>query len=109
VEPEMAELFTAGLARHRAGAELTVARIADLGRLRPGLPPEQATAILATLSSPDTYASLTGEYGWSFNQCEAWLQDLLQHQLLAPLAPAGRAMDESAADTPGKDGPPLIG
>ena len=101
----MAELFAAGLARHRAVAELTVGRLADLGRLRPDVPPERATAILATLSSPATYASLTGAYGWSFNQREAWLQDLLRHQLLAPPAPAGRAVDESATDSPAETGP----
>ena len=95
VEPEMAELYADGLARHRAGAELTVGRLADLGR-----PPERATAILATLSSPATYASLTGDYGWSFDQCEAWLQDLLRHQLLAP---PGRRRARSGLT--GTDGP----
>jgi AcrR family transcriptional regulator len=84
VEPQMAQVLAAGLARHRAGAEQTVGRIADLGRLRPDVPPQQAIAILATLSSPATYASLTGDYGWSFDQCETWLQDLLRDQLLAP-------------------------
>jgi AcrR family transcriptional regulator len=108
VEPEMAELFAAGLARHRAGAELTVGRLVDLCRLRPDVPPERATAILATLSSPATYSSLAGDYGWSFDQCEAWLQDLLRHQLLAPPGPAARALDESATDSPA-DRPPLIG
>lgn len=100
VEPEMAELYADGLARHRAGAELTVRRLADLGRLRPDVPPERATAILATLSSPATYASLTGDYGWSFDQCEAWLQDLLRHQLLAP---PGRRRARSGLT--GTDGP----
>ena len=89
VEPEMAELFAAGMARHRAGAEATVALLIHLGQLRPDVPPEQATAILATLSSTATYASLTGEYAWSFDQSEAWLQDLLRHQLLAPPRTSG--------------------
>jgi AcrR family transcriptional regulator len=89
VEPEMAGLFAAGMARHRAGAEATVSRLIHLGQLRPDVPPEQATAILATLSSPATYASLTGEYAWSFDQCEAWLQDLLRRQLLAPPRTSG--------------------
>ena len=60
----------------------------------------RATAILATLSSPATYASLTGDYGWSFDQCEAWLQDLLRHQLLAP---PGRRRARSGLT--GTDGP----
>ena len=104
VEPQMAQVFAAGLARHRAGAELTVGRIADLGGLRPDVSPRQAAAILATLSSPATYASLASDYGWSFDQCETWLQDLLRHQLLALPAPAGRAVDESAANLPAETG-----
>ena len=83
-------------------------RLADLGRLRPDVPKERATAILATLSSPATYASLTGDYGWSFDQCQAWLQDLLCHQLLAP-STGGPGRGRARSGLTGRDGPPLIG
>jgi AcrR family transcriptional regulator len=84
VEPEMAETFSAGMARHRAGARATVERLAHLGGLQADVSAEQATGMLATLTAPTVYASLTGEFGWSFDQCEDWLRALLGAQLLEP-------------------------
>jgi len=83
VEPEMAGALAAGMRRHRAGAEATVGRIAELGKLRAGVDVEEAAAVLATLSAPGVYATLTGEYGWSFDRCEAWIERTLRQQLLA--------------------------
>jgi AcrR family transcriptional regulator len=83
VEPDMADALAAGMARHRAGAEATVARIAELGKLRAGVEPDEAVAILATLCAPSVYAMLAGTYGWSFDDCEAWLERTLRQQLLA--------------------------
>jgi AcrR family transcriptional regulator len=82
VEPELAEAYAAGMERHRAGAAATVARIAALGRLRPGLDEAEATAIVATLCDPAVYAALTGGHGWSFDRCEGWLVATLRRQLL---------------------------
>jgi AcrR family transcriptional regulator len=83
VEPELAATFAAGMARHRAGAEATVQRLLGLGALRADLAPDAAAAILATLTAPSVYASLTGEYGWSFDECQAWLGQTLAKQLLS--------------------------
>jgi AcrR family transcriptional regulator len=83
VEPELGETFAAGMARHRAGARAAVERIRELGGLRPGLSPDDAAAVLAALTAPSLYASLTGEHGWSFDRCEAWLDETLAAQLLA--------------------------
>lgn len=82
VEPEMADAFAAGMERHRAGARATVDRIAELGKLRRGLSRPDATAIVATLCAPAIYAALTGQHGWSYDQCESWLNDTLRRQLL---------------------------
>jgi hypothetical protein len=84
VEPEMAETLAAGMARHRAGAEATVGRLAHLGLLCPDVGPEDATAMLATLTATTVYDYLTGEFAWTFDRCEVWLQELLRHQLLEP-------------------------
>lgn len=84
VEPEMAETFAAGIARHRAGARATIKRLLQLRALRPQLEPERAAAMLATLTAPTVYATLTDEFAWSFDDCESWLQELLRDQLLAP-------------------------
>jgi AcrR family transcriptional regulator len=83
VEPELAESFAAGMERHRAGAQATVDRLAELGRLHPKLSRHDAAAIVATLCAPSVYAALTGPHGWTFDRCEAWLLDTLRRQLLA--------------------------
>jgi AcrR family transcriptional regulator len=84
VEPELGETFAAGMARHRAGAQTTVDRLGRLGALRAGLTPHDAAAVLAALTAPSLYASLTQEHGWTFDRCEAWLNETLATQLLAP-------------------------
>lgn len=83
VEPDMADALAAGMARHRAGAEQTVGRLVALDALRPGADAEEATAVVATLTAPTVYASLSREFGWTFDRCESWLADTLAAQLLA--------------------------
>lgn len=83
VEPEMAAAYRAGMERHRGGAEATVGRIRDLGGLRAGLSVGDAAAMLATLTAPPVYASLTQEFGWTYAACQSWLERVLSAQLLA--------------------------
>jgi len=92
VEPELATAYAEGMARNRAGAEATVQRIADADALRRDVPPERAAAILATLTRPVLWESLTGDFGWSFDDAENWLTSVLTRELLEPdrRAPAGR-------------------
>ena len=82
VEPDLATAYTEGLARHRAGAEATVKRIASAGALRPDVPRERAVAMLATLTRPENWEALTGDFGWSFDEAESWLTDVLARELL---------------------------
>lgn len=82
VEPELSETFAAGMARHRAGAKATIDRIVELGGLHAGVAPEEAVAVLAALTAPSLYASLTREHGWSFDRCEEWLTRILGAELL---------------------------
>jgi AcrR family transcriptional regulator len=83
VEPEMAATFAEGMARHRAGAQATVDRLVKLRALRAGLSRDDATAVVATLTAPAVYASLTGEFGWSYDRCQTWLEETLATQLLS--------------------------
>jgi AcrR family transcriptional regulator len=83
VEPELAATFAAGMARHRAGAEATVDRLIQLGALRPGLAREDAAAVVATLTAPVVYASLTHDHGWTYDRCETWIEETMAAQLLA--------------------------
>ena len=52
------------------------------GPLRDGLTPEVAQTTYATLASPETYAFLTGDRGWTPEQYEHWLTDSLTRLLL---------------------------
>lgn len=90
VEPELATAYAEGMARHRAGAEATVRRITAAGALRDDVPPERAVAILATLTQPTSWEALTGDYGWSFDEVESWLADVLARELLAVPAAGAR-------------------
>lgn len=90
VEPNLATAYAEGMARHRAGAEATVQRIADAGALLPDLSRERAAAILATLTRPVNWESVTGEFGWSFDEAQTWLTDVLARELLAPATPTPR-------------------
>jgi len=51
--------------------------------LRPGLGVQRATDLLWTLNHPDVYRLLVGERGWTPDQHERWLADILCTQLLA--------------------------
>lgn len=82
VEPAMAEALAAGMERHHAGAQSTVERLVSLGKLRRGVEPAVATAVVSTLCSPATYAMLTQRYAWTFDACEDWLNATLRRQLL---------------------------
>lgn len=51
--------------------------------LRPGLDPGRATDILWTLNHPNLYRLLVSDRGWTPDQHEEWLADLLCAELLA--------------------------
>jgi len=56
--------------------------------LRPGLDPERAVAIYLALTQHEVYRQLVDVFGWSPNDYEIWLSDLLKQQLLAnPTSP----------------------
>jgi AcrR family transcriptional regulator len=82
VEPDLATAYAEGMARHRAGAEATVKRIAGAGALRKDVSHERAVAILATLTRPINWEALTGEFGWSFDEAESWITDVVARELL---------------------------
>jgi AcrR family transcriptional regulator len=76
-----------------AGAELKVAlagRRANLSRiigetasmLRPDLTQERATAIYLALTRDEVYQELVGVFGWTPDDYETWLAELLKQQLL---------------------------
>src|SRR5713226_2495252 len=54
------------------------------GRLRPGISPSEAMAVIWTLSGPDQYTQLVFDRGWTPSRYEEWLGAALIDTLLQP-------------------------
>jgi AcrR family transcriptional regulator len=84
VEPDVAVVVEKGYRRHDGGARQVVQRLQRARALRPGLPAERAGDILAAMTWHEHYRLLTQRYGWTFDECEAWLAETLATLLLRP-------------------------
>jgi AcrR family transcriptional regulator len=82
IEPDVAKVLGEGNRRHREGTRRVALRLAELGALRPGLSPERAGDVFGVLTWAETYRNLTQDYGWTFDECEAWLTETLTTLLL---------------------------
>ncbi|HEV2034575.1 MAG TPA: TetR/AcrR family transcriptional regulator [Candidatus Dormibacteraeota bacterium] len=60
------------------------ARLEGSGRLRAGISPPEAVAIIWALSGPDQYTQLVFERGWTPSRYEEWLGDSMINTLLQP-------------------------
>jgi AcrR family transcriptional regulator len=88
---EIAALFRAQQdSRHRDQARLARS-LSRRGCLRPGLSERRATDIMWALANPTTHRALVGERGWTPEEYQRWLAELLACGLLpqTPLAEAG--------------------
>src|SRR5215203_6096384 len=72
-EPAVADALREGKRRHREGYRRVSSRLAQLDALRSAYQPERAGDTMALLTSPETFRTLTREYGWSFGECEVWM------------------------------------
>lgn len=81
-EPDAAVAVADGLRRHDQGAAGIAHRLASLGALHAGLPPERAAAVLSMMTAPAGWRQLTEGSGWSFDDAEAWLTTSLTKLLL---------------------------
>jgi AcrR family transcriptional regulator len=82
-EPEIAALLDELLHKRLQGVRFFVDAVAARGRLRTGMTTDQAAQTVWALSSPDVHRLLTVKLGWSREDYQAWLQDMLQATLLA--------------------------
>ena len=82
VDEDLARLYTEGRARHIEGSRKTTELLRRLHGLRADLAPERAAALLGTLTGPAVWASLTRDYGWTFDEAERWIRETLGQQLL---------------------------
>lgn len=62
------------------------AMLESSGRLRAGISPTEAVAVIWALSSPDCYNQLVFQRGWTPARYEEWLADALINMLLQPLS-----------------------
>ena len=92
-EPEIAELWARIQAEFYDNQRAVVADIHKRGALRRGLGVERAADILWTLNHPEVYRLMVAERGWTPDEHEQWLADLVCSQLLRP----------RAADTPRRE------
>jgi TetR/AcrR family transcriptional regulator of autoinduction and epiphytic fitness len=83
------------LARYREREELRLrgmiqygvsARLERSGRLRGGISPSEAMAVIWALSGPDQYIQLVFDRGWTPARYEEWLGDALVNMVLQPPA-----------------------
>lgn len=81
-DPSAAELRRADRQNRYQGQRTYIDILLANGPLRDGLTPAQAQATYAALASPDTYAFLTSDRGWTPEQYEHWLTDTLTRLLL---------------------------
>ena len=80
-----AAALLAEVARQRHEGQQRVARsLARSNALRPGLKERDAADIIHALASPEVYALLVTDRGWSGERYEKWLRSILVDQLLPP-------------------------
>ncbi len=82
-DPTIGAYWAGVTASRRAGQHAMVARLAELGGLRPGLDVERATDVVVVLVGHDAYTGLVEGAGWTVPAYKAWLFATLAHQLLA--------------------------
>jgi AcrR family transcriptional regulator len=83
-EPEIAELWTRIQADFYENQRTVVEDLHKRRALRRGLAVDRAADILWTLNHPDVYRLVVTERGWTPDEHEKWLADLLCSQLLSP-------------------------
>src|ERR1700694_4246742 len=59
-------------------------RLEGSGRLRVGISPSEAVAVIWALSGPDQYTQLVFDRGWTPSRYEQWLGDAMIDSLLQP-------------------------
>jgi AcrR family transcriptional regulator len=77
-----AETLATATERYRAGMELTAARLAAAGALRPGVSAEQAADVLWFYFGYMSYFTLVDDNKWTLDQAERWLVGAARQALL---------------------------
>jgi AcrR family transcriptional regulator len=83
-DPEIAGLWRRYKSQRLEGQRVLLGIVTEGCGLREGLSPEAALDVVFTLGSPETYALLVGDRGWSPAEFERWYEDALARLLLPP-------------------------
>jgi len=84
VDPDARALDEESERNRMGGAAGFVAKLAELGGLRPDVDPQRATQIAATLMDPMPYRRLVRDAGWSMDDYAAWIEGILRASVLDP-------------------------
>jgi AcrR family transcriptional regulator len=82
VDADAAAESSKGDQQRLAGMRELADHLHDNGQLRPGLSPAEAAERVAVLINPENYRLTVAEHGWSPEQYETWLGELLIASLL---------------------------
>ena len=67
-----------GRRRHDTGLADAMERLDELGALRDGVDPAEASAAAATLTSDETFArAAQTRHGWDLDTCETWMRETI--------------------------------
>ena len=83
-DPDAAALLDELTRQRQRGQALIARSLARAGALRPKLREREAADIIHALMSPEVYGLLVVDRGWRAERYEAWLTELLVHELLPP-------------------------
>jgi AcrR family transcriptional regulator len=83
IDRDASDALREAMRRHRDGTRRVVQELAAQGSLRPDLPIERAADILGFMTSTPMYRQLVRDYGWTFDESEAWLTETLAALLLS--------------------------
>ncbi|HKY75256.1 MAG TPA: TetR/AcrR family transcriptional regulator, partial [Acidimicrobiia bacterium] len=82
-DPGVADAWRANYGQARYdGTAAGMARLAELGALRPGVDITRGSDIMWTVVSVETYEALVIARGWTPEEYEAWVLDTLRASLL---------------------------
>jgi AcrR family transcriptional regulator len=83
VDADAAEESSKGDRQRLAGMRELADHLHDRGQLRPDLSPAEAAERIAVLINPENYRLTVADHGWTPEQYEGWLSELLIASLLA--------------------------
>jgi AcrR family transcriptional regulator len=82
VDTTLAGVYAEGTRRHDDGMRWMISKLEAAGALVHGLATIRAAGLMSTLCSVEAFADLTTRYGWTADQCEAWIASALCQLLL---------------------------